>query len=313
MALPKLFQRIFWHNNTTPAINEDNLNSMSKAIDDIDDRVIELGSDVMEKIPQIQGYLDQADELVDQITELTTNPPYIGSNGNWYVWNTSTGAYVDSGVDASITLTIADVTMLNAGESPRVTNTGTNTDPIFHLFIPMAIADLRYTQKGTAIKFPLVNYTFGVRYTINLTLNIDGDTATTSIYNVALGDSRVISISGKPLIFVSINDTVVIEDNSKKGVLNVFAPTDTSVTVTVDSVIANYTIPIRTYTTEILTSGSTTVTFTGIPTSGNYAIDFFTSTGINYTAISESSGSVTLTFDAQQTDVTVTCRIEEIS
>ena len=38
MSLPKLFDRIFWHNNTTPAINEDNLNAMSKAIDDIDDR-----------------------------------------------------------------------------------------------------------------------------------------------------------------------------------------------------------------------------------------------------------------------------------
>ena len=42
MALPKLFQRIFWHNDTTPAINEDNLNAMSKAIDDIDDRLIAL-------------------------------------------------------------------------------------------------------------------------------------------------------------------------------------------------------------------------------------------------------------------------------
>ena len=48
MALPKLFQRIFWHNNTTPAINEDNLNAISKAIDDIDDRVIQIGSAAME-------------------------------------------------------------------------------------------------------------------------------------------------------------------------------------------------------------------------------------------------------------------------
>ena len=48
MALPKLFQRIFWHNNTDPAINETNLNAISKAIDDIDDRVIQIGSAAIE-------------------------------------------------------------------------------------------------------------------------------------------------------------------------------------------------------------------------------------------------------------------------
>ena len=171
MALPKLFQRIFWHNNTTPAVNEDNLNSMSKAINDIDDRVITLGSDVMEKIPQIQGYLDQADELVDQITELTTNPPYIGSNGNWYVWNTSTGAYVDSGIDASITLTIADITMLAPNESPRVTNTGTNTDPIFHLFIPRGkgITSVEKTSTSGLVDTYTITYSDGYTSTFSVT------------------------------------------------------------------------------------------------------------------------------------------------
>lgn len=129
MALPKLFQRIFFHNNTTPALNEDNLNSMSKAIDDIDDRVIELGSDVMEKVPELE-------DLAEQLEEGIENPPYIGANGNWYIWNTTTQQYVDSGVDASISVNIADVTMLAEGATPYVTNTGTSTDPIFHLFIP---------------------------------------------------------------------------------------------------------------------------------------------------------------------------------
>ena len=52
MALPKLFQRIFWHNNTDPAINETNLNAMSKAIDAIDDRVIEREGTIMEAVAQ---------------------------------------------------------------------------------------------------------------------------------------------------------------------------------------------------------------------------------------------------------------------
>lgn len=227
MALPKLFQRIFWHNNTTPAINEDNLNAMSKAIDDIDDRVIELGDDVIEVVPIIVEGLQDLDEAVEtaqtaattattkageastsatnaansatsagtsattattkageastsattastkageasasattastkageaatsatnaansataaaasasQAAAWSANPPYIGANGNWYVYDTTTSAYVDSGVDASITVDIADVTALAPDANPYVTNTGTSTDPVFHLFIP---------------------------------------------------------------------------------------------------------------------------------------------------------------------------------
>ena len=122
MSLSKLFNRIFWSNNTTPAINEDNLNAMSKAIDDIDDRVIQLAGDVIEK--------------AQSIIACSENPPYIGAHGNWYVWDTNVNHYVDSEIDASITVSIADVTALEPNQSPYVTNTGTSTDPIFHLFIP---------------------------------------------------------------------------------------------------------------------------------------------------------------------------------
>lgn len=61
MALPKLYEQIVWHNNTTPAINEDNLNSMSQAIDDIDDRVIDIASTIMEDVPAIEEALEALD------------------------------------------------------------------------------------------------------------------------------------------------------------------------------------------------------------------------------------------------------------
>lgn len=61
MALPKLYEQIVWHNNTTPAINEDNLNAMSQAIKDIDDRVIEIASTVMEDVPVIEERLEALD------------------------------------------------------------------------------------------------------------------------------------------------------------------------------------------------------------------------------------------------------------
>ena len=132
----KLYDMIIWNNNTTPALNEDNLNAMSQAINDIDDRVVALGSDVLTVIPQIQAYLDQAEDLVAAMEALSQNPPYIGANGNWWVWDTETEQFVDSEIDASITVTIADVTAIAPDATPYITNTGTNTDPVFHLFIP---------------------------------------------------------------------------------------------------------------------------------------------------------------------------------
>lgn len=66
MALPKLFQRIFWHNNTTPALNEDNLNAMSKAIDDIDDRVIEREGAIMESVANAHTYMINAQDAAEE-------------------------------------------------------------------------------------------------------------------------------------------------------------------------------------------------------------------------------------------------------
>lgn len=148
MSLSKLFQRIIWHNNTTPAINEDNLNAMSKAIDDIDDRVILIGDDVVTVIPQIQAYLEQAESIVEAVEELSQNPPYIGANGNWWVFDTTLEAYKDSGVDASITVDIADINLLPVGATPYVTNTGTSTDPIFHLYIPQTKSITNVVKDG---------------------------------------------------------------------------------------------------------------------------------------------------------------------
>lgn len=133
MALPKLFQRIFWTNNTTPAINASNLNAISKGLDDLDDRVISLAGTIMEDVPALE-------DLTDRLEAMTENPPYIGASGNWYVWDTNTGAYVDSGVDASITITVGTVTTLPAGSDATVTNVGTSTDPIFNFGIPQGAA-----------------------------------------------------------------------------------------------------------------------------------------------------------------------------
>ena len=125
----KLYDRIDWNNNTTPALNESNLNAMSKAIDDIDDRVIEIAADVTTAVPELE-------ELAEKLEAMTANPPYIGANGDWYVWDIDTEQYVDSGVDASITVSVGTTSTLPAGSSATVTNTGTSTDPILNFGIP---------------------------------------------------------------------------------------------------------------------------------------------------------------------------------
>lgn len=132
----KLYNRIIFVNGTTPALNETNLNAISKALDDLDDRVVELAGDLVLVIPQLEQDLSDASALTDRLEAMTENPPYIGLNGNWYIWDTNTGAYVDSGVDASITISVGTVTSLAPGSTPTVVNVGTATDPIFNFGIP---------------------------------------------------------------------------------------------------------------------------------------------------------------------------------
>lgn len=59
----KLYDLITFHNNTTPALNEDNLNAMSEALNDIDDRVVSLGGAVLEVIPDLEDILSHAEQL----------------------------------------------------------------------------------------------------------------------------------------------------------------------------------------------------------------------------------------------------------
>lgn len=138
--MEKLYNRIDWHNNTSPAINETNLNRMSKAVDDIDDRVVDIAGTVMETVPQIQEDLAEAQELLEDAEEISTHPPIIGQNGNWWVWDTNIDDYADSGVDAGVSLSIGSTTTLPAGSDATVTNTGTATDPVLNFGIPQGEA-----------------------------------------------------------------------------------------------------------------------------------------------------------------------------
>lgn len=141
-------------------------------------------------------YAEQADASADRAAAYSVNVPYIGANGNWWVWNTTQGAYVDSGVDASITVQIADITMLAPDATPYVTNSGTDTDPIFHLFIP----------RGKGISSISKTSTSGLVDTYTITYS-DGATTTFTVSN-GRGINTISKTSTSGLV-----DTYTIEYN----------------------------------------------------------------------------------------------------
>ena len=117
------------------------------------------------------------ERLLREAEAATHNVPYIGANGNWWVWSTEQQAYVDSGVDASISVDIADITMLAPDATPYVTNSGTDTDPIFHLFIPRGKGISGVAKTGTVglVDTYTITYSDGATTTFNVTNGAKGD------------------------------------------------------------------------------------------------------------------------------------------
>lgn len=139
-----------------------------------------------------------AEESAERAAAYSVNVPYIGANGNWWVWNTTQEAYVDTGVDASITVDIADITMLAPDATPYVTNTGTDTDPVFHLFIPRGkgISGISKTSTSGLVDTYTITYSDGATTTFTVSngrgINTISKTSTSGLvdtYTIAYNDN----------------------------------------------------------------------------------------------------------------------------
>mgnify|MGYP003288217591 CR=1 FL=1 len=65
--------------------------------------------------------------------------------------------------------------------------------------------------------------------------------------------------------------------------------------------------------TQTLLSGATSVTFSGLPTTDDWLIDFYAENGANYSAIDLSTaGTAILTYEAPSTNVTIYCVVREV-
>lgn len=111
------------------------------------------------------------EQMIEQAREAAARQPIIGNNGNWWIWDFTNSEYVDTGVDATLSITLADVTMLDPDQTPYVTNTGTSTDPIFHLFIPRGKGITSISKTGTEglVDTYTITYSDGSTYTYDVT------------------------------------------------------------------------------------------------------------------------------------------------
>lgn len=139
-------------------------------------------------------YKERAAAAAQAAESWSSNPPYIGANGNWWVYNTTTGAFVDSGIDASITVQIADITMLPYNATPYVSNSGTSTDPVFHLYIPRgsSVASCAKTGASGLVDTYTMTFTDGATATFTVT-NGRGISSITKTGTVGLVDTYTIT------------------------------------------------------------------------------------------------------------------------
>ena len=145
--------------------------------------------------------------LIEIAEKIATNPPIIGTNGNWWILDVNTGNYVDSGIDASITVKIADIHMLNPDATPYVTNSGTDTDPIFHLYIPRGkgISEIEKISTSGLQDTYRITYSDGQTYTFIVT-NGRGISSITKTSTSGRVDTYTIAYnSGNPTTFTVTN------------------------------------------------------------------------------------------------------------
>jgi len=168
---------------------------------------------------QAASSAESAEASADRAQSYSTNTPYIGGNGNWYVWDAETGQYIDSGVDASISVRIADITMLDPAADPYVTNAGTPTDPIFHLFIPRGKGVTQIVKAGTSglVDTYRIDYSDGT-YTTFTVVNGKSINTISKTSTSGLVDTYTITYNvGEPTTFTVTNGKTAYQSAVEGG------------------------------------------------------------------------------------------------
>ena len=140
------------------------------------------------------------------------------------------------------------------------------------------------------------------------------DMKTAGVFYIA-NDTIASNITNLPL---SLCGKLMVMDNGNGGIVQIYVPNHTSrlfERLWWDNSWGNWVEYAKKGTVyqQALSAGSTSVTFTGLPTTGNYTFDIYTSkVGLDYSSITASSGSLTLVYEAQSSIVTVYLVVGEI-
>lgn len=193
----------------------------------IHDAIFEINNESVAAKEYAEGQKNSAKYYAELAASWSEHPPYIGPNGNWFIYDTSTKSFKDSGIDADRTLTIEDITMLGENETPVVTNTGTASDPIYHLFIPRGrtgngIVKIEKTSTNVLADTYTITYSNGTSKTfiVNNGKGISSfrktDTQSlTDIYTIAYNDGTSDTFqvdNGKGIKKIEKTDTDVLND-----------------------------------------------------------------------------------------------------
>lgn len=149
----------------------------------------------------------QAQEILAECKQVAVKTPYVGENENWYVWDTATNAFKDSGVSSrglkgdkgdkgnkgdtgSPATVTGSATVFQASASGTSVPTGTWSA------VPPAVVAGQYLWTRTTIQFnsgdPVVTYSVA-RW------GMDGSGAVSSVNGVSPDDSGNVAITGDSL------------------------------------------------------------------------------------------------------------------
>ncbi len=102
------------------------------------EQAVEAVAQIPALIVAVEGYADAAEQSADRAAEASANPPIIGNNGNWYIYNAASEEYVDTGLPSKgadgITPVIAATASVDANVGTpdvTVTKSGTAAAPSF--------------------------------------------------------------------------------------------------------------------------------------------------------------------------------------
>lgn len=81
---------------------------------------------------------DKAESEANRAENVASHPPTLtAKNDHWWIWDATTESYVDSGVDAGVSLAVdPNPVTLQPNQNVTVENVGTATDPVLRFSIP---------------------------------------------------------------------------------------------------------------------------------------------------------------------------------